>query len=190
MYKSEHLELRSGPFHRRNTVERTAPRPKCRHIYYGDVHVGTIAERVGNPHDTDPQGWNCGFYPGSRPGISRTYPRPLRRPVPISGARGKCSCQSEPRPTFRRWREQRDWTAPKYALWDAGELRLTAAAVAEPISQSPNSAGGRKYGASEKSGALLFVKEPLPIPCLNSRSFGLLGVGDALELEPVDRADT
>jgi len=69
-------------------------------------------------------------------------------------------------------------------------LRLTAAAVAEPISQSPNSAGGRKYGASEKSGALLFVKEPLPIPCLNSRSFGLLGVGDALELEPVDRADT
>jgi hypothetical protein len=68
MYKSEHLELRSGPFHRRNTVERTAPRPKCRHIYYGDVHVGTIAERVGNPHDTDPQGWNCGFYPGSRPG--------------------------------------------------------------------------------------------------------------------------
>jgi hypothetical protein len=32
-------------------------------------------------------------------------------------------------------------------------LRLTAA-VAEPISQSPNSAGGRKYEASEKSGAL------------------------------------
>src|SRR5216684_4545654 len=49
-------------------VERMAPRPKCWHIYYGDVHVGTIAERVGNPHDTDPQGCNCGFYPGSRPG--------------------------------------------------------------------------------------------------------------------------
>jgi hypothetical protein len=26
----------------------------CWHIYYGDVHVGTIARRVGNPHDTDP----------------------------------------------------------------------------------------------------------------------------------------
>ena len=69
-------------------------------------------------------------------------------------------------------------------------LRLTAAAVAEPISQSPNSAGGRKYGASEKSGALLFVKERLPIPRLNSRSFELSGVGDALQLEPVDRAGT
>jgi hypothetical protein len=43
-------------------------RHKCWHIYHGDVHVGTIAERVGNPHDTDPWEWNCGFYPGSEPG--------------------------------------------------------------------------------------------------------------------------
>jgi hypothetical protein len=26
----------------------------CWHVYYGDIHVGTIAERVGNPHDTEP----------------------------------------------------------------------------------------------------------------------------------------
>jgi hypothetical protein len=31
-------------------------RPDCWHVYYGDVHVGTIARRVGNPHDTDPKG--------------------------------------------------------------------------------------------------------------------------------------
>jgi hypothetical protein len=37
-------------------------------IYYGDVHVGTISERTGNPHDTEPWEWRCGFYPGSRPG--------------------------------------------------------------------------------------------------------------------------
>jgi hypothetical protein len=43
-------------------------RQECWHIYYGDVHVGTIAERVGNPHDTDPWEWSCGFYPGSHPG--------------------------------------------------------------------------------------------------------------------------
>ncbi len=43
-------------------------REECWHIYYGDVHAGTIAERVGNPHDTDHWEWNCGFYPGSRPG--------------------------------------------------------------------------------------------------------------------------
>jgi hypothetical protein len=26
--------------------------------YFGDVRVGTIAERVGNPHDTDPWEWS------------------------------------------------------------------------------------------------------------------------------------
>jgi hypothetical protein len=40
----------------------------ARTFTYGDVHVGTIAERTGNPHDTDPWEWNCGFYPGSHPG--------------------------------------------------------------------------------------------------------------------------
>jgi hypothetical protein len=49
--------------------------------------------------------------------------------VPISGARGKCSCQSGPRPTFRRWREQRDWTAPKYASGAQPRRRLCDAAV-------------------------------------------------------------
>jgi hypothetical protein len=29
------------------------------------VHAGTIAIRTGIPHDEDPWGWSCGFYPGS-----------------------------------------------------------------------------------------------------------------------------
>ena len=37
-------------------------------VYYGDVHVGTIAVRSGIPHDQVPWGWRCGFYPGSEPG--------------------------------------------------------------------------------------------------------------------------
>jgi hypothetical protein len=40
---------------------------ECWHIYYGDARVGTIAVRTGTPHDEDPWGWNCGFYPGSHP---------------------------------------------------------------------------------------------------------------------------
>jgi hypothetical protein len=36
--------------------------------FFGDVHVGTIAIRDGIPHDKDPWGWSCGFYPGSHPG--------------------------------------------------------------------------------------------------------------------------
>jgi hypothetical protein len=43
-------------------------RQECWLIYYGDVHVGTIAIRSGIPHDKDPWGWRCGFYPGSEPG--------------------------------------------------------------------------------------------------------------------------
>jgi hypothetical protein len=50
------------------TRRRSADRQDCWHIYYGDVHAGTIAMRAGNPHDTDPWEWSCGFYPGSRPG--------------------------------------------------------------------------------------------------------------------------
>jgi hypothetical protein len=30
-------------------------------VYYGDVRVGSIAIRSGNPADTDPWGWSCGF---------------------------------------------------------------------------------------------------------------------------------
>src|SRR5215831_17101026 len=34
-------------------------------IHYGDVRVGVIAERVGNPDSTPGWQWSCGFYPGS-----------------------------------------------------------------------------------------------------------------------------
>jgi hypothetical protein len=34
------------------TRRRYPKRPDCWHIYYGAVHVGTIAKRVGNPFGT------------------------------------------------------------------------------------------------------------------------------------------
>src|SRR4029077_5960001 len=40
---------------------------ECWHVYYGDVHVGTIAIRTGMPPGEDPWGWSCGFYPGAHP---------------------------------------------------------------------------------------------------------------------------
>jgi hypothetical protein len=43
-------------------------RQECWHIFYGDIHAGTITERVGNPHDSAQWEWRCGFYPGSHPG--------------------------------------------------------------------------------------------------------------------------
>jgi len=46
----------------------TDAREDCWHVYYGDVHAGTIAIRSGSPYDEDPWEWTCGFYPGSHPG--------------------------------------------------------------------------------------------------------------------------
>jgi hypothetical protein len=47
-------------------------RQECWLVYYGDVHVGAIAKRTGNPHNTEPWEWRCGFYPGSNPGDDGT----------------------------------------------------------------------------------------------------------------------
>jgi hypothetical protein len=52
----------------RITRRRSTDAPEeCWHVYYGDVHAGTIAIRAGIPHDKDPWGWNCDFYPGLHP---------------------------------------------------------------------------------------------------------------------------
>jgi hypothetical protein len=50
----------------------------CWHVYYGDVHVGTIALRSGAPVDVDQWGWILGFYPGTEPeeyrdGTAKTF---------------------------------------------------------------------------------------------------------------------
>jgi hypothetical protein len=48
--------------------------PECRdcwHVYYGDVHVGTLAIRSGAPVDVDQWGWILGFYPGTEVGEYR-----------------------------------------------------------------------------------------------------------------------
>jgi len=52
------------------TARRRSPdhREQCWEVLYGDIHASTITERTGNPHDTEPWEWQCGFYPGSRPG--------------------------------------------------------------------------------------------------------------------------
>ena len=97
-------------------------RHKCWHIYYGDVHVGTIAERSGNPHDTDPWEWSCGFYPGS-------HPREHQSDTAATFEEARADFESawqvflskRTEADFQAWRDQRDWTARKYALWDAGE---------------------------------------------------------------------
>jgi hypothetical protein len=104
------------------TRRRYPERADCWHVYYGEVHVGTIAKRTGVPPDEDPWGWSCGFYPGSHPGgmherIGRNFrPGPRRLRSRVAGVSGEADGRR-----FSGWRDARDWTARKYAMWERGE---------------------------------------------------------------------
>jgi hypothetical protein len=103
------------------TRRRYPERPDCWHIYYGDVQAGTIARRVGNPHDTDQWEWICGFYPGSEPGEHQNGTA-----VTLDQARADFEAawavflSKRTEADFAAWRKQRAWTAWKYAMRDAG----------------------------------------------------------------------
>jgi hypothetical protein len=83
------------------------------------VHVGTIAIRTGSPHDTDPWEWCCGFYPGSRPGEYRSGTA-----ASFDQARAdfeqawKIFLSNRTEADFQAWRDARDWTERKYAMWE------------------------------------------------------------------------
>jgi hypothetical protein len=95
---------------------------ECWHVYFGDVRVGTIALRTGMPPGEDLWGWNCGFYPGSNPaecadGTAATFDQ--ARADFEEAWRVFLSNPTEA--DFEAWRDQRDWTARKYAIWERGE---------------------------------------------------------------------
>jgi hypothetical protein len=104
------------------TRRRYPERQDCWHIYYGDVHAGTIAKRAGNPHDTDPWEWACGFYPGCHPsehenGTSESFDQAR---ADFEEAWQRFRAKRTPA-DFQAYRDQRDWTERKYAMWERGE---------------------------------------------------------------------
>jgi hypothetical protein len=112
------------------TRRRYPKRHECWHVYYGDVHVGTIALRTGNPHDTDPWEWCCGFYPGSRPGECRSGTAATfddARADFESAWRVFLSKRTEA--DFQAWRDQEAWTAEKYRRFDRGRAHAVGLAT-------------------------------------------------------------
>jgi hypothetical protein len=101
------------------TRRRYPERPDCWHVYYGDVHVGTIARRTGCPVDVDQWEWKCGFYPGLEPGQHQDGTA-----VDFDHARADFEAAWRtilPGLTEADlWRYQRNFTAWKYTMWDAG----------------------------------------------------------------------
>jgi hypothetical protein len=90
-------------------------------IYYGDVHVGTLAQRAGNPVGTDAWFWHCGFYPGSKPGEGTTGTA-----ASVEAARAAFASawsvflSKRTEADFEEWRRDRASTAWSYAMWDHG----------------------------------------------------------------------
>ena len=91
-------------------------------IYFGDVHVGTIAKSVGNPGAVEQWQWLCGFYPGSNPGEQRTGSAPS-----FDAARAAFDAawrEYLPKRTeadFQEWRDQEAWAAEKYRRFARAE---------------------------------------------------------------------
>jgi hypothetical protein len=100
----------------------TDAREECWHVYYGDVHAGTIAIRTGIPFDEDPWGWSCGFYPGSHPGECTNGTSPTfdqaRADFEVAW---RVFLSNRTEADFQAWRDQEAWTAEKYRRFDRRE---------------------------------------------------------------------
>jgi hypothetical protein len=94
----------------------------CWHVYYDDVHIGTIAVQPGVPVDEDQWGWICGFYPGTQPrqdsdGTAATFDQAR---ADFEAAR-QALLPTLTEADFDRWREARDRTAEKYTMRERRE---------------------------------------------------------------------
>jgi hypothetical protein len=103
----------------RQALDRSGSPPDCWQVYYGDVCVGTIARRTGCPVDVDQ--WGLRLLPRDEAWSGRGGSA-----VDFEQARaGFEAAWRRLLPTlteanFKEWRDQRDWTAKKYAIWAHG----------------------------------------------------------------------
>jgi hypothetical protein len=88
-------------------------------IFYGDVHVGTIGRRSGNPTGTDSWDWRCGFYPGSNTG-DEGHGTAADFQAARAASAWSVFLPKRTEADFEEWRRDRASTAWKYAMWDAG----------------------------------------------------------------------
>ena len=97
-------------------------RADCWRIYRGDVCAGWIARSVGRPNAQNEWTWSAGFYPGSGPGEIKIGTADTFAEARAKFERAWLAFASSRTPEdFEEWREQRDWTARKYAARDRGE---------------------------------------------------------------------
>jgi hypothetical protein len=87
------------------------------HIYFTDVHVGTINRCSGVPTHSDQWTWSIGFYPGMQRGASTTTFEDAR------GTFDRAWQQLAPKlneENYEEWRRNRDFHAWKRRMWNEG----------------------------------------------------------------------
>ena len=94
---------------------------ECWHVYFGDVRVGTISIKSGAPSDVDQWGWFCGFYPGSHPRECTTGSAPdFEHARADFETAWRIFSAKRTEADYQAWRDNRDLTAWRYAMWDTG----------------------------------------------------------------------
>src|ERR1700674_5554951 len=86
-------------------------------VYFGDVHIGSIARWAGVPVEAPRWGWSCGFYPGTAPGEHRSCVAETFEKVRAdfqTAWQELAATRTEA--DYEAWRRQRDWTAWKYRM--------------------------------------------------------------------------
>ncbi|GIQ78448.1 hypothetical protein [Bradyrhizobium sp. RD5-C2] len=89
-------------------------------IFYDDVCIGSIGLRAGVPNHADQWEWKCGFHPGCdrlTGGPAETFEQART----AFEAEWQLLLPTLTEADFQAWRDQRDWTERKQAMWARGE---------------------------------------------------------------------
>jgi hypothetical protein len=122
------------------TRRRDPQRLDCWRVLYDDVHVGTVVRAVGNPNAAESWQWSCGFYPGSNPGEHRNgTAASFEEARAAFEAAWRDYLPKRTEADFHAWRDQRDWTERKHAVWRRGE-RLPSQTPSSRIAASASTA--------------------------------------------------
>jgi hypothetical protein len=86
------------------------------------IYAGTIAKAVGLPNGATQWTWQAGFYPGSKPGETKTGSADTFEAARAAFERAWLAfAATRTEADYQAWRDQQRWTARKYSLRDQGQ---------------------------------------------------------------------
>jgi hypothetical protein len=90
-------------------------------IHFGDVHVGAVGLRNGNPTGTEAWFWRRGLIRAAIPASASPVPPPPSTMRADFESAWRAFLSKRTGADFQAWRERRDWSAKKYRRFDRGD---------------------------------------------------------------------